>query len=39
MIKALEQAVEKVKKLSKEQQEHAAEALEQIVRPVMASMR
>jgi hypothetical protein len=31
MIKALEQAVEKVKRLSKEQQEHAAEALEQIV--------
>jgi hypothetical protein len=31
MIKALEQAVEKVKKLSKERQEYAAEVLEQIV--------
>lgn len=31
MIKALEQAVEKVKMLSREQQEYAAEVLEQIV--------
>lgn len=31
MIKQLEQAVEKVKKLSKERQEYAAEVLEQIV--------
>lgn len=30
MIKTLEQAVEKVKKLSKERQEYAAEVLEQI---------
>ena len=30
MIKALEQAVEKVKKLSRERQEYAAEVLEQI---------
>jgi predicted transcriptional regulator len=30
MIKVLEQAVEKVKKLSKERQEYAAEVLEQI---------
>lgn len=30
MIKALEQAVEKVKKLSRERQEYAAEILEQI---------
>jgi predicted transcriptional regulator len=31
MIKQLEQAVEKVKKLSKERQEYAAKVLEQIV--------
>lgn len=31
MIKVLEQAVEKVKKLSKERQEYAAEVLEEIV--------
>jgi predicted transcriptional regulator len=31
MIKKLEQAVEKVKKLSKERQEYAAKVLEQIV--------
>ena len=30
MIKALEQAIEKVKKLPKERQEYAAEVLEQI---------
>jgi predicted transcriptional regulator len=30
MIKALEQAIEKVKKLSQERQEYAAEVLEQI---------
>ena len=30
MIKALEQAIEKVKKLSRERQEYAAEVLEQI---------
>ena len=30
MIKALEQAIEKVKKLSRERQEYAAEILEQI---------
>lgn len=30
MIKVLEQAIEKVRKLSKEQQEYAAEILEQI---------
>jgi len=30
MIRALEQAVEKVKKLSRERQEYAAEVLEQI---------
>jgi predicted transcriptional regulator len=31
MIKALEQAVEKMKKLSRERQEYAAEAQEQLV--------
>jgi hypothetical protein len=31
MIKALEQAIEKIKTLSKERQEYAAEVLEQIV--------
>jgi len=31
MIKALEQAIEKVKKLPRERQEYAAEVLEQIV--------
>jgi len=31
MIKALEEAIEKVKKLPREQQEHAADILEQIV--------
>jgi hypothetical protein len=30
MIKVLEQAIEKIKKLSKERQEYAAEVLEQI---------
>jgi len=30
MVEALEQAIEKVKKLSKERQEYAAEVLEQI---------
>ena len=35
MIKALEQAIEKIKTLSKERQEYAAEVLEHIARPAM----
>ena len=34
MIKALEQAIEKVRRLSKERQEYAAEVLEQIAQAV-----
>ena len=33
MIKALEHAIEKIKTLSKERQEYAAEVLEQIAKP------